>query len=139
MTKTILDNTITPWIYKNIEHKNMGEAVIEWVATNQVNTWKVKCNKVEIAHYLCTGLIDLQVKQADQTANINFKSHWHPTAGTDLKAYFTRFMIKDADDEYKHNEMAKPEEPLEDLWKKASSVGSWVDADVVESPKHSEI
>ena len=140
MTKKLLDKTITPYISKTCKSMSLGDAELEWVATNQVNTWKVKCNKVEIAHYLCTSLIDLQVKQDDQVASINFKSHLHPTAGTDLKSYFTKFMIKDADDEYKRHVMNQEDEvTVADLWRAPSTTGSWGGAEVVEAPLTSEM
>jgi hypothetical protein len=140
MTKKLLDKTITPFIIKTCKAKNLGDAELEWVATNQTNTWKVKCNKVEIAHYLCTSLIDIQVKQNDQVANINFKSHLHPTAGSDLKSYFSKFMIKDADDEYRSNVMAQNDQVnMDDLWQAASTAGSWTGAEVLEAPSTSEM
>jgi hypothetical protein len=140
MTKKLLDTTITPFIIKTCKDNYLGDAEIAWVATNQTNTWKVKCNRVEVAHYLCTSLIDIQVQQNDQVANINFKSHLHPTASSDLKNYFTRFMIKDADDEYKSHDMTHCDQGnVADLWQAASTAGSWAGAEVVEAPSAADM
>ena len=68
--------------------------------TPQVNTWKLVTNNFSATQHICTGIIDLQVRQQDQVASMNFKSTFHKLGGQDLKSYFGTFAIKDVQDEF---------------------------------------
>ena len=76
--------------------------------------------------HICTSIIDLNIKQQDQVANMNFKSHHHKLGGHDLKAYFGTFAIKDVQDEFTQTNMEQLyEEDMEARWQDGTSVGSW--------------
>ena len=82
----------------------------------------------------CISIIDLSIKQQDQMANLNFKSHHHKLGGCDLKAYFGTFAVKDVQDEFTQTNMEELyEDDVEAKWHDGISVCSW---GVVDMPSH---
>jgi hypothetical protein len=100
-TKKHLDESITPYLNQQCKAKGIiGDLEFTWAPTPQVNTWKLVTNNFSATQHICTGIIDLQVRQQDQVANMNFKSTFHKLGGQDLKTYFGNFAIKDVQDEF---------------------------------------
>jgi hypothetical protein len=100
-TKKLLDKSITPYLDQQCKAKGIiGDLEFTWAPTPQVNTWKLVTNNFSATQHICTGIIDLQVKQQDQVANMNFKSTFHKLGGQDLNTYFGTFALKDVHDEF---------------------------------------
>ena len=100
-TKKHLDESITPYLNQQCKAKGIiGDLEFTWAPTPQVNTWKLVTNNFSATQHICTGIIDLQVKQQDQVASMNFKSTFHKLGGQDLKSYFGTFALKDVQDEF---------------------------------------
>ena len=100
-TKKHLDESITPYLNQQCKDKGIiGDLEFTWAPTPQVNTWKLVTNNFSATQHICTAIIDLQVRQQDQVASMNFKSTFHKLGGQDLKSYFGTFALKDVQDEF---------------------------------------
>ena len=100
-TKKHLDESITPYLNQQCKAKGIiGDLEFTWAPTPQVNTWKLVTNNFSATQHICTAIIDLQVRQQDQVASMNFNSTFHKLGGQDLKSYFGNFALKDVQDEF---------------------------------------
>jgi hypothetical protein len=120
-TKKHLDESITPYLDQQCKAKGIiGDLEFTWAPTPQVNTWKLVTNNFSATQHICTGIIDLQVKQQDQVASMNFKSTFHKLGGQDLKTYFGTFAIKDVHDEFG----TSSEPPAAEMWQAQCQVSA---------------
>ena len=120
-TKKHLDESITPYLNQQCKAKGIiGDLEFTWAPTPQVNTWKLVTNNFSATQHICTGIIDLQVKQQDQVASMKFKSTFHKLGGQDLKTYFGTFAIKDVHDEFG----TSSEPPAAEMWQAQCQVSA---------------
>ena len=120
-TQKHLDESITPYLDQQCKAKGIiGDLEFTWAPTPQVNTWKLVTNNFSATQHICTGIIDLQVRQQDQVASMNFKSTFHKLGGQDLKTYFGTFAIKDVHDEFG----TSSEPPAAEMWQAQCQVSA---------------
>ena len=109
---TKLQFNIVPYLLRELEKIHgyirpksfSDDQLLKFSYTHLPWVFKIKCADSILAAKLCLLVVDLKVNLQDSLGNINFSSQMHRLAKQDLDMYFKNLSIKDADDEYKHEE-----------------------------------
>lgn len=134
LTKKNLETIITPYLITQCKAKGVvADLNFTWHQTPQATTWKLNTHNDEAAKIICTCIIDVQVTQQDQMANLNFKSNLHKLGQGDLQQYFGNLAIKNVQDEYGSHDLPSYEADMAARWEAGTGTGSWLPIDAASS------
>jgi len=99
--KRLLESTVLPALLKDMAaHQIPVAGPVTWTLTTSPMIYKLDVTTSKAAEYLCTQVVDQQIRLLDSMGNLHFQSSFHPLGKSELRQYFTHLAITNAQDEY---------------------------------------